>query len=200
MRGSSARPGSISPRTGGRSSRFPSAEGTAGRRRSASRSNCRTAGRSRSSTCLPTSTMPRCSVGPGCGRSFGSRRRSPTLIAPRSRLERDGHTLLQQLIVDQSRAILAGRPVFQGRPSAGWTVSALDPPPAGAFPPGTEATLAIRKRLQPHARAARRVVSYFGRPSSERRQAISAMTFAPSWSSRGLTLSSVSVPEWCTSK
>jgi hypothetical protein len=70
-----------------------------------------------------------------------------TLLAPAGGLTADRATVLHELIVDQSRAILEDRPVIPERllGRKRWTVSTLSDPPVGAFGPGAAPTLAVRR-------------------------------------------------------
>jgi hypothetical protein len=69
------------------------------------------------------------------------------LLAPAGGLAGDRATILQELVVDQSRAILQDRPMIPERllNRKRWTVSTLPVPPVGAFGPGAAPTLAVRR-------------------------------------------------------
>ena len=70
-----------------------------------------------------------------------------TLLAPAGGLGGDRATVLRELVLDQSRAILQDRPVIPERllGRRRWTVSTLSDSPAGAFGPGASPTLAVRR-------------------------------------------------------
>jgi len=71
-----------------------------------------------------------------------------TLLAPASGIEGDHSTVLRELILAQSRVILADRPALQPQAlsPADWTVSTLEPPPGGGFARGAAPTLAVRHK------------------------------------------------------
>jgi hypothetical protein len=70
-----------------------------------------------------------------------------TLLAPAGELGGDRATILRELVLDQSRAILQDRPAIPehllGRRR--WTISTLSAPPEGAFGPDASPTLALRR-------------------------------------------------------
>ena len=70
-----------------------------------------------------------------------------TLLAPVGGWNGDRATILRELVVDQSLAILQERPVIPERllGQRRWTVSTLPGPPVGAFVPGAAPTLAVRR-------------------------------------------------------
>jgi hypothetical protein len=69
------------------------------------------------------------------------------LLAPAGTLAGGRATILLELVVDQSRAILQATPVIPERllDRRRWTVSILPDPPAGAFGPGAAPTLSLRR-------------------------------------------------------
>lgn len=70
-----------------------------------------------------------------------------TLLAPAGDLGGDRATILRELVLDQSRAILQDRPAIPERllGQRRWTISTLSDPPTGAFGPGASPTLALRR-------------------------------------------------------
>jgi hypothetical protein len=70
-----------------------------------------------------------------------------TLLAPAGGSGGERATILWELVVDQSRAILQDRPVIPERllGQRRWTVSTLSDPPVAALGPGAVPTLALRK-------------------------------------------------------
>ena len=70
-----------------------------------------------------------------------------TLLAPAGDLGGDRASILRELVLDQSRAILQDRPAIPEHllGPRRWTISTLSDPPTGAFGPGASPTLALRR-------------------------------------------------------
>jgi hypothetical protein len=70
-----------------------------------------------------------------------------TLLLPAAGLKGERATVLRELVVAQSQAILQDQPAIPSNllGARRWAVSRLDPPPVGAFGPDAVPTLAVRK-------------------------------------------------------